>query len=120
MPVLSTQLLLPYILPPLLVFWTSRTPHKPLEHDVMCKISGYTLVLLMHLTNINKMNVIRHLLHVGLEQEECECVPSLSARGLFLLPCDSYTEANESYLVSSLKQSHVLINKDTGKLGHIV
>ena len=39
---------------------------------------------------------------------------------ILLLPCDSYTEANESYLVSSSsEQSHVLTNKDTLKLGHI-
>ena len=39
---------------------------------------------------------------------------------LLLLPCDSYTEANESYLVSSGQQGHVLTNKDILKLGHIV
>ena len=37
---------------------------------------------------------------------------------MLLLPCDSYTEANESYLVS-WEQSHVLTNKDTVKVGLI-
>ena len=44
--------------------------------------------------------------------------PGENRRWAFLLPCDSYTEANGSYLLG--EQSHVLTNKDILKLGHIV